>query len=101
MTTSTLDPTAPADAGGLHYVLGAAWDEQSYRFGGISTKEPLARAATIGPDLAAQVREAYRLTLGREPTATESKAVTEYAAKHGLANACRMLLNCNEFAFVN
>jgi eukaryotic-like serine/threonine-protein kinase len=40
--------TFTADAGGLHYVLGAAWDEQPYRFGGISTKEPLARAATIG-----------------------------------------------------
>ncbi len=60
-----------------------------------------ARAATAGPDLSAQVRAAYRLTLGREPTPAECRAVAEYAARHGLANACRMLLNCNEFAFVN
>ena len=47
------------------------------------------------------MREAYRLILGRAPTPAEKNAVTAYAAKHGLANACRMLLNCNEFAFVN
>jgi hypothetical protein len=60
-----------------------------------------ARAATTGPDLAVQVSAAYRLTLGREPTPAERQAVMEYAAKHGLANACRVLLNCNEFAFVD
>jgi hypothetical protein len=60
-----------------------------------------ARVAMVGTDPAAQVREAYRLTLGREPTAAESKAVGDYAAKHGLANVCRVLLNCNEFAFTN
>ena len=41
-----------------------------------------ARARWSGPDLAAQVgRLAYRLTLGRASTPTESKAVAEYAAE--------------------
>jgi hypothetical protein len=59
------------------------------------------RAAQARPDLAAQVRRAYRLALGREPTAQECQAVTGYAARYGLANACRLLLNSNEFLFVN
>jgi hypothetical protein len=59
------------------------------------------RAAKAGPDLAAQVQEVYRLILGRKPTERESKLVTRYAAKYGLANACRVLLNSNELMFVN
>jgi mono/diheme cytochrome c family protein len=59
------------------------------------------RAARAGPDVSAQVRAVYRLALGREPTEKESRAVTEYAAKYGLANACRVILNSNEFMFVN
>jgi hypothetical protein len=48
-----------------------------------------------------QVAAAYRLILGRSPTAKERRAVCSYAAKHGLANACRVLLNSSEFVFVN
>jgi len=59
-----------------------------------------ARAARTGGDLGTQVREVYRFALGREPAARELKAVTAYAAKHGLANACRVILNTNEFLFV-
>jgi hypothetical protein len=59
------------------------------------------RAAKMGPDLPARVRAVYQLTLGREPTLHEGRAVIEYAKKHGLANACRMILNSNEFMFVN
>jgi hypothetical protein len=29
------------------------------------------------------------------------KALVEYASKHGMANACRMVLNSNEFMFLN
>ena len=50
---------------------------------------------------AATVESAYRLILQRTPTEKELKAVSEYAAKHGLANACRVLLNSNEFVFVD
>jgi hypothetical protein len=52
-------------------------------------------------DPVAQVDKLYALLLSRPPTAGERRLVTEYAAKHGLANACRLLLNSNEFMFVN
>jgi len=60
-----------------------------------------ARAAQTGVDLPARVGAVYRFALGREPTTKESALLTEYARKHGLANLCRMVLNCNEFVFVN
>ncbi len=60
-----------------------------------------ARAAKASPDVAGQLRAVYRLALGREPTAKESVALADYARKHGLANACRLVLNTNEFLFVN
>jgi hypothetical protein len=59
------------------------------------------RAEQASSSLPAQVRAVYRFTLGREPTASEAQAVEGYAARHGLANACRMILNSNEFLFVN
>ncbi len=58
------------------------------------------RAAQAGPELNDQVRELYRLTLGREPTEKEQALVANYATKHGAANAARMLLNSNEMMFV-
>ena len=60
-----------------------------------------ARAAKEAPDLAGQVRAAYRFTLGRPLGEKELRAVADYADKHGLANACRVLLNSNEFVFVD
>ena len=59
------------------------------------------RAAKVGKDIDKQVAEAYRLILGRAPTTKEAKAVGAYAARRGLANACRVLLNSNEFVFVD
>jgi hypothetical protein len=44
---------------------------------------------------------AYRLALGREPTAEEVGVLLDYARKHGLANACRLIWNTNGFAFVD
>jgi Protein of unknown function (DUF1553)/Protein of unknown function (DUF1549)/Planctomycete cytochrome C/F5/8 type C domain len=52
-------------------------------------------------DLAAQVTAAYRLALGRPPEADELAVLTEFARKRGLANVCRLLLNTNEFNFVD
>jgi hypothetical protein len=60
-----------------------------------------ARAEKAGADLPARVRAVYQLALGREPTEKESALLTAYAKKHGLANLCRMVLNCNEFVFIN
>jgi hypothetical protein len=51
-------------------------------------------------DVKQQVRQAYRLALNREPTEREATLIERYATRHGLANACRVLLNSNEFSFV-
>jgi hypothetical protein len=59
------------------------------------------RAKTKGADVTTRVRAVYRFTLNREPTPCETQAVGAYIDKHGLANACRLLLNSNEFLFVD
>ncbi len=51
--------------------------------------------------LAKQIERACHLAWNRAPTRTELKTLRNYAANHGLANACRIILNSNEFAFVN
>jgi mono/diheme cytochrome c family protein len=48
-----------------------------------------------------QVARASELILCRMATEAEIDALVAYAQKHGLANACRLLLNSNEFLFVN
>ncbi len=58
------------------------------------------RVAGAG-DLAAQVKRALRLALGRAPTAAELRGLMRYARQYGLANACRVILNLNEFVFVD
>jgi hypothetical protein len=52
-------------------------------------------------DLHAQISLGYELALGRPASAAEISRLSEYAANHGLANACRVLFNCNEFLFVD
>lgn len=51
--------------------------------------------------LAAQIDLAVRLILCRHPTENENQELLEYARQHGMANLCRLLLNTNEFLFVN
>jgi hypothetical protein len=48
-----------------------------------------------------QVDAAIRLAFGRRSTSVEHAAVTAYVERHGLANACRLLFNANEFLFVD
>jgi mono/diheme cytochrome c family protein len=50
---------------------------------------------------AEQVTTAFRLALGRSPTPSEREALVGYAKEYGLANACRVVLNLNEFVFVD
>jgi hypothetical protein len=50
---------------------------------------------------AGNLNMAFRLAIGREPTASEAKVLEQYAKEHGLANACRVVLNLNEFVFVD
>ena len=49
----------------------------------------------------ARVELAFRNALGRDPTAAERDALVQYAKTHGLANVCRVILNLNEFVFVD
>jgi hypothetical protein len=60
-----------------------------------------ARVEKMSGDLPVRVAAAYRLALGHEPTAEENRVLLDYARKHGLANACRLILNTNEFSFVD
>ncbi|WP_205678689.1 DUF1553 domain-containing protein [Aquisphaera insulae] len=59
-----------------------------------------ARVQGVG-DVKAQVDAAFRLALQREPDAEEEKVLAEFASRHGLAAACRLILNLNEFHFVD
>jgi hypothetical protein len=52
-------------------------------------------------DLASQIELACRRAWGRAPTADESADLAHYAQHHGLANVCRVILNSNEFAFID
>ncbi|MBE2282536.1 MAG: DUF1553 domain-containing protein [Prosthecobacter sp.] len=50
---------------------------------------------------AGSVKRAFQLALAREPTAEELAALEDYAKREGLENACRVILNLNEFSFVD
>jgi hypothetical protein len=43
----------------------------------------------------------FLLAFGRKPTESERAAFEPYIAEHGLANACRLVFNLNEFSFVD
>jgi hypothetical protein len=58
------------------------------------------------PDLKAQpvegqIQRAFSRALSRPPNDSELATLTAYARRHGLANACRLLFNMNEFTFVD
>jgi hypothetical protein len=59
------------------------------------------RVGKVGADNAAHVEAACRLAYGRGPTELERRVLVEVAERHGLANACRVILNSNEFVFVD
>jgi hypothetical protein len=59
------------------------------------------RAEKLGTTDAERVTAAFRLAIGRAPTAKERDALAAYAKEFGLANACRVILNLNEFVFVD
>ena len=50
---------------------------------------------------AAPVRRAIELIYQREARPDEQKEMEAYAARHGLANLCRLLFNTNEFLFAD
>jgi hypothetical protein len=65
------------------------------------SKHFAARAEKLAGAVDEQVKAAFRLALARAPSPDELESLTAYARKHGLANACRVILNLNEFVFVD
>lgn len=59
------------------------------------------RVEPLGESTSARLAAAWRLALGREPTRSELAPVVEFANRRGMANACRVLLNMNEFVFID
>lgn len=59
------------------------------------------RVGNQGNTVAEQIEAAYRLALGRRPTPEERELLVGYAQKFGLANACRLVFNSNEFVFID
>jgi mono/diheme cytochrome c family protein len=60
--------------------------------------ERVAREAD-GPG--AQVDAAFRIALQRAPTPEERDALADHVRRHGLTHTCRLILNLNEFVFVD
>ena len=59
------------------------------------------RVQKMDKEPAKQVDAAYRLAFGRSATQQERTSMSAYIQRHGLPNACRLLLNANEFLFVD
>ncbi|WZO98393.1 PSD1 and planctomycete cytochrome C domain-containing protein [Isosphaeraceae bacterium EP7] len=59
------------------------------------------RVEAASPDGPGRADVAHRIALGRPARADEQAALAAYAARHGWANACRILLNSNEFVFID
>jgi hypothetical protein len=49
----------------------------------------------------AQIGRGIKLALGREGTEQEKSELVDMAKHYGLAAACRVMLNLNEFVFVD
>ena len=60
-----------------------------------------ARVAAAGPDLDTQVTAAFLIAMQRKPHPHELAPLSEYAAIHGMENTCRLIINLNEFTFVD
>jgi len=48
-----------------------------------------------------QTKRAFALAFSREPTNDELAPLLDYAKREGLENTCRVILNLNEFSFVD
>jgi hypothetical protein len=58
-------------------------------------------AERIGVDPNTQVVQAFQLAFGRQPSPAEAQAAGELLKNRGLPQLCRMLLNANEFVYVD
>jgi hypothetical protein len=59
------------------------------------------RLKSCAPSVEGQLRAAFALAYTREATADEIAALAEFARRRGLENACRLIVNANEFLFLN
>jgi mono/diheme cytochrome c family protein len=59
------------------------------------------RLASLASDTPGRIEWAYRLALARRPTERERRALADYAERYSLASACRVILNSNEFVFID
>ena len=59
-----------------------------------------ARLETMSPTVEGRIDAALRLALGRGGTREEAEMLSAHAERHGLASACRIIVNSNEFLFV-
>jgi hypothetical protein len=60
-----------------------------------------ARFATAGRSPEEQVTAMFRSVLLRSPSDPERSRVAEYVRRHGLAGACQLLFNSNEFLYID
>jgi hypothetical protein len=59
------------------------------------------RVKPLGANTTQRLTAAWRLAFARDPSADELSTIVAYADRHGLANACRLIFNMNEFVFVD
>ena len=71
------------------------------RFVLAAAKHLAERVSQASDQPAGQIAAAYRLCLGRAPSADESAALVAHASRFGLASACRVILNTSEFVFLD
>jgi hypothetical protein len=64
-------------------------------------RELAQRTQTAGSDVSSQVSSVMKRLLLRAPEAEEAEVLIRYARAHGLAALCRVLINSNEFLFIN
>ncbi|MGV3533632.1 MAG: PSD1 and planctomycete cytochrome C domain-containing protein, partial [Chthoniobacteraceae bacterium] len=91
-----LAPTRPFSASSLQAL--ALWNDN---FVLRQCEHLAARVSQISEDSATRIRAAVRLVWLRDGSEEEVRALTAHADAHGLASMCRVLLNSNEFLFVN
>jgi hypothetical protein len=59
------------------------------------------RIIRAGGNLDQQIGLSYQLAFGRSPRPEEVRLLADFVAEYGLANGCRLILNSNEFIFVD
>ena len=67
----------------------------------VHAKAMATRLEKMTTDRVKQIALACELIWGRPPSKAEEEKLITYAAKHGLANLCRVLFNTNEFLFAD